>query len=436
MARLPDEINEGDHAIRAQDCGTLHGSVEPRAHIQGHGATVIVGREVGVHRPMISDLVIDSCGTLAVSTAQSTETTSAAGPAPDYPVEDRPSRLKSSARGNSTWAYLRQRNAWIQAELTRTQDESSAAILDEEQPDTVEALCHVCASRGGFTICPQVLSTKTNPQIHIEDTIEAALYANQVASPTWRPLERRMVMYTDAAAINDVKNGPCVAGAAVSYQLILAGSVSPWVGVSYSIIGTNDSTKVELYAIGSALDLAAREIQTMGAEQKALLPSVVVLSDSKSSLYYLHDYIWQNSTPRILSSTDFARYLSRPLSQLRDLGVWVEFHWVPGHAMIEGNCRADTAAGLASRYTISRYPEALYKKLPSCHVFRINEDTRISANHTRDLVYRYSHLDPQRRSLISYAYESQAQRIRALQSGLTPSPETQSFSRPQYDETL
>lgn len=381
-----------------------------------------------------SDLATQLSSTVSFTATQSAEISHISGHSPDRLSGARPSRLQSHALGDSTRVYLKQRSAWIQAELSKAR-ESIVPVPQEERTDQTEELCHVCISRGAFKVCPQMLSRRTNPRIYIEDAVNAALFASEVAKSEWRPSDQRIVLYTDAAAINGTRNDPDVAGAAVSYRSILGGQVSPWTDASYSILGTNDSTKAELYAIGSALDLALGELQAMCGGQGASLPTVTVLSDSKSSLYYVHDFVWQNSTPRIFRPADFDRSVRRPLSQLRDFGVQVEFHWVPGHAMVEGNCRADAAAGRASEYTVSQYPEASYRNSSISQVIRIQDDFLVLMQEHDDdeetaTGERWKHVNLRSRSSPPSAYEIQASRIRGLQSGLGSIEQETSWTNP------
>ncbi|KAH8195913.1 hypothetical protein TruAng_009926 [Truncatella angustata] len=274
-----------------------------------------------------------------------------------------------------THAFRKRRREWIQQQLASVQKSGQLpSSLEYRQVD--ESCCWICARRGQFKFCPQVSSKDYNPRIIIEDHLSAAFFASEVANPRWQPGKQRLVFYTDMAAINGTGHDPDIAGAAVTYKSILGNGgdgVSSWSDASYGIIGSNRPDKVELYAIGLALEIAVSQIQTT-LHDPTVHPTVLIITDSQAALYFIHDFMWQGTIPFLFSQETFAN-LMKPISTLNENNIPIEFHWAPSHTDIEGNSRADKLAGAASNWTLSRIPRKHRRKLLTCHVIRIPSST-------------------------------------------------------------
>ncbi|KAI1859636.1 uncharacterized protein JN550_011944 [Neoarthrinium moseri] len=272
-----------------------------------------------------------------------------------------------------------QRRAWVRANLALDTASRDPSHISSDRGSR-DAFCWICARRGLFRTCPQMLSPEINPKITIADHVGAAVFGNDVADPGWNPENKRIVLYTDAATKNGNEDGPGIAGAAVTSRFLGQGPPS-WSNASYAIIGTHHSHKAELYAIGLALDIAACEIQRMvddsrrrgfqdGNQERPEFPSVIIMTDSQSSLYYIHDFTWQDTVPEIFSDDTFTNLMG-PLKWILQLGVRVRFHWVPAHTNVDGNCRADAAAKAASVESMKFYSVLADQGSRDCHIVNI-----------------------------------------------------------------
>ncbi|KAK9802328.1 putative RNase H type-1 domain-containing protein [Seiridium cardinale] len=277
-------------------------------------------------------------------------------------------------------ALRKKRRLWVRNQVTGARTTEQVDYEAESRlPD--KGPCWVCARRNLSQICPQLVSRQANPKIIIEDHLKAAVFAAEAANPSWNPNEQRVVFYTDMAAQNGAKHDVSVAGAGVTYRRIPEDDVSDWSDALYGILGTNRPDKAELYAIGMALQIALVELQTIcewlgnSEEQSEITaPTVIIITDSQASLYFIHDYVWQGTIPPMFSPEIFFR-LMLPLARLQELKVPVYFHWVPSHTAIEGNCRADALAGRASKWTTESFPERMYQTSLNCEVIEIRGTT-------------------------------------------------------------
>ncbi|KAF2995153.1 hypothetical protein E8E14_000077 [Neopestalotiopsis sp. 37M] len=270
--------------------------------------------------------------------------------------------------------------------------------------------------RGQFKVCPQVAMPDANPRVIIEDHLDAAFYAAEAVNPSWRSGQHRLVFYTDMAAISGSGNDPSIAGAGVTYKRILGDDTSDWIDSSYGIMGTNRPDKTELYAIGLALEVAATEAEKTCKDMPPI--PTVVLTDSHAAIYYIHDYIWRGTIPSMFSRDTFDR-LMLPILRLQELNVPLDFHWVPSHTDVEGNCRADALAGAASQWTLSRFPSMAYQTRFECQVVQIpdiKEQTYISVRGTRPPQRESRPNHQSAKSVQRQAYADFASQIQGMQA--------------------
>lgn len=274
----------------------------------------------------------------------------------------------------------RRRRAWIEDQLAsgRAAGEPTPAHASEMQD---EGFCWICARRGRFQICPQIASSNPNPRITIEDPVSAGHFATEISNPKWRPEEVRMVFYTDMSAKNGMGRNPSLAGAGITHRRMMDGEASEWLDASYGIIGSNRTDKIELYAIGLALEIAAGELKGISerickSEKHGQFQasSVIIITDSQASLYFIHDYLLNGTTPPMFSRETFTSMME-PITNLKKLEATMYFHWAPAHTKIEGNCRADVLAGEASRWTSERCGSRKYQPSLDCEVIEIRDLT-------------------------------------------------------------
>jgi ribonuclease HI len=260
----------------------------------------------------------------------------------------------------------------------RELDELQPLLLLETEMDDGPP-CSICEKRGTSEPCSQVGSSATNPKFSVKHYLDAAFFAAQVAKPDWMPSKPRMVIYTDGSVSGALENDTPVAGAGVTYKWISRDNPSRWTDASYGIVGTNCVELSELYAIGMALDIAAKELET--THRDAFKPErkndtsslrVMLMTDCQTALDYVHDYSWRGKIPKIISRDAFLR-LMHPMIRMKELSIPFEFHWVPGHMDTEGNDRADSLAVVATRWTRSRLPSIAEETRSECHVVQITD---------------------------------------------------------------
>lgn len=174
---------------------------------------------------------------------------------------------------------------------------------------------------------------------------------------------------------------PSLAGIGVTTRCVMDGEASAWLDASYGIIGSNRPDKVELYAIGLALEIAVGELQSisdrlyrLGSHSEVEATTVLIMTDSQASLYFIHDYTLNGKTPPMFARETFIK-LMQPMTKLKELRALISFQWVPGHTNIEGNSRADCLAGKASKWTSERCGRRRYQTSLDCEVIEIRDLT-------------------------------------------------------------
>ncbi|ETS74993.1 hypothetical protein PFICI_13477 [Pestalotiopsis fici W106-1] len=293
-------------------------------------------------------------------------------PSPTHPL---PSEEARDGVYLNKYALRRQKREWLRDQLVSARASGELHTTLESRGRDHENSCWVCARRGQFQICPQVSLPGANPRVIIEDHLEATFFAAEAGNPSWRPGQRRLVFYTDMAAISGSGNDPSIAGAGVTYKRILGDDVSDWIDSSYGIVGTNRPDKSELYAVGLALEIAATEVEEICKDSPPT--PIMVMTDSHAAMYYIHDYIWKGTIPSMFSRDTFDR-LMLPITRMQELNVPLDFHWVPSHTSVEGNCRADALAGAASQWTLSRFPAMAYQTRFECQIVQIPDPKKLA----------------------------------------------------------
>ncbi|KAK7979926.1 hypothetical protein PG989_012383 [Apiospora arundinis] len=170
----------------------------------------------------------------------------------------------------------------------------------------------------------------------------------------------RIVMFTDGSARSHL--GPDVPRtSAVTYRCIYdeAGARNaPWVDLSYGAIGITTSDEAEIVAMAQALKALEQELRgyvgSKNGEAGRAAPGlrVMVFSDSQTCLGILFRMIHALRRNMPYIGRDWVvEYLKDNLQNVAELiyasptlDMWVEFHWIKGHSLIEGNDRADWLA--------------------------------------------------------------------------------------------
>ena len=152
------------------------------------------------------------------------------------------------------------------------------------------------------------------------------------------------VYWTDAAKVNSGKDRP--AGAAVVFR----DSTSAWIDRAYRIEDPSvDSGEAELFAISKALHIARDDyIAARLSTHCHRVRQILVYTDYLPALVFTkqqHDSHPGPSNPR--QALHHVQQICTQIAELQRRGLHVQLRWVPAHAGVPGNVRADTVARYA-----------------------------------------------------------------------------------------
>ncbi|KAL8680227.1 MAG: hypothetical protein Q9186_003585 [Xanthomendoza sp. 1 TL-2023] len=151
----------------------------------------------------------------------------------------------------------------------------------------------------------------------------------------------RSVYWTDASK----RDSGC--GIGVAYL----SSAGAWAHLSWSVRASTDTYALEIYAIAKALEIARERCRNVEAEQRP--SSVCVYSDCSDALrYFLQFGPSLGGLGRILYGKELVGPGLHAAEELSNLRVAVELRYVPGHAGILGNLKADRAARRGAKHSV------------------------------------------------------------------------------------
>jgi ribonuclease HI len=154
----------------------------------------------------------------------------------------------------------------------------------------------------------------------------------------------RSVYWTDASRL---RNSRC--GIGVAY----CSSTETWVKLSWHVRGPLKTHVLEVYAISKALEIAWERCRNVEAEKRP--SSVRIYSDCPAALEYFSQL---GKTLVELKRFPHGEELVGPgiiaATQLSDLQITVELRYVPGHAGILGNIKADRAANTGAKRSVGK----------------------------------------------------------------------------------
>ena len=145
----------------------------------------------------------------------------------------------------------------------------------------------------------------------------------------------RHAFHVDAA----VSRENILTGLAVVYKSDRQDGASPWTARGYRIYLALEQQDAETWAIWQALQCVLEKVQADRESEKPRNPYslAVVYSDCKGALYRISNNSGEVEVQLII----------RQSVELKQLGVDVQLHWVPGHRNVPGNELADLVANKA-----------------------------------------------------------------------------------------
>jgi ribonuclease HI len=127
-----------------------------------------------------------------------------------------------------------------------------------------------------------------------------------------------------------------------------------WIEVGYHLPDMRSSHIAELIRILKGLEIGLNHFKDLvdsGIAIEGKLPAVKLFSDSQVALQNIRDLPCKRKINKNLDirSVEVVRKIIASSQCLRELGISVEMHWVPSHAGIPGNQKADSVARLAAK---------------------------------------------------------------------------------------
>lgn len=219
------------------------------------------------------------------------------------------------------------------------------------------------------------LSKKTkaisSSRVIIEESDTAQAFASNAIQPK-SDLGKRIVFYTDATYLNTERIG----GMAVAYKHFSDDNADPaWIDKAHGAISLDSCHHAEKLAVCNALEIALAKIRICyklddsKKLDKSELPRVMIFTDSCSLLIEIRQYISGRTRRKYPQSEVIFTQLRKFLDILNKKGVYVEFHWVPGHKQVNGNSRAHRLARCTT--------DALECILPNLPVLAQGQDFRM-----------------------------------------------------------
>jgi ribonuclease HI len=128
-----------------------------------------------------------------------------------------------------------------------------------------------------------------------------------------------------------------------------------WNQRRYLLRGTSNVYRAKLSAVAEALAIAfswaihKQVLDENSPQLESRVHEISIFTDSQDVLTKLENLRHRALTERQMQGDFILRKLITRSQYLRRLGVRVELRWVPGHARVEGNERADKAARRAAK---------------------------------------------------------------------------------------
>lgn len=207
-------------------------------------------------------------------------------------------------------------------------------------------------------------------QLIVESRESALLTAKKLSE---RQNEDDLVYFTDGAVHLTEKNegspGPPQEkrrrkfnlAAAVAHK---ASEESGWKLVSFSVPqgGKRYYLEAEMSGIAGALGMAISDI--LVGSSRASASRVVILTDCQAALSQLQKRQHRLYTEKQLQGNAIARRIITRSQYLHHLDVQLEIRWVPGHAGVQGNHYANTAARAMARSRANCKEEETIQLIP------------------------------------------------------------------------
>ena len=224
------------------------------------------------------------------------------------------------------------------AKRTKVYPKSFQTIDIHENSDEEDSAYEQPIVTQGSEVGPQIKATKTGAfagRITIQDTLSAMRQAlsEHTQHGSLRKEPGRHSFHVDAA----VSREDGITGLAVVHKTHRQDWASLWTAKGYRISEALDQMDAEAWAIWQALQVTLEKVQHDRAYWGRDPCSVAVIySDCKTALERIGKI--KSGGEKLVQ-----KIIDRSL-ELRQLGVEVHLHWVPGHRNIPGNELADLVA--------------------------------------------------------------------------------------------
>ncbi|KAH9904353.1 ribonuclease H-like domain-containing protein [Xylariomycetidae sp. FL2044] len=224
--------------------------------------------------------------------------------------------------------------------------------LSPQKPAPQQADSH-CRSRNSSAVYHGDYRTLN---VYKESTSRSLQYGNFIERVDEEKIGPHMVLFTDGSRKG--KDNRCAF--AVTYKHSHS-KKNDWNDIARGLWGVECNNRAEYAGIGMALAIALSnvlDVKMFASGNERPLPSIYVLTDSKTSLDLIETHAVRSYTEPTTASDRFLDLVLGPLYKLVQLGAHVNISWIKGHSTSGGNIRADSLASKAVDHMlrISRGP--------------------------------------------------------------------------------
>ncbi|XDG05141.1 hypothetical protein ABKA04_004756 [Annulohypoxylon sp. FPYF3050] len=210
--------------------------------------------------------------------------------------------------------------------------------------------------------CPEWSDTTPRVLIRAQAHIKAAKYAVHVANDVLPG--PRFIIYCDGSIKLFGNSGAKAAGIGLAFKPLNMSNgkaASNWIEAAYGVNGTDKSEIAETIALQRSLWISRYHMEHILQKSDNETPiRVIVFSDCLSAIQNVREYCYWRMTGSqetfqmkgVMEECPIELFhqLYHCINRLVAIGTVVEINWVPGHAGINGNVRADRLANIGAKY--------------------------------------------------------------------------------------